>query len=288
MPAINQQIIRALSKESVVFFYPKIVAIQVQGPDAQSFLQRISTNDHSKRSVGESFLNIFVNGKGRVVDLVHEKLVAEETFLLIPSQDREQILLDWLDQYHFGENLSFSLKNFVGCQIIGSAKMSTQNPSEIFISFDYVDDNLQKITSHLALSNSKEELEKLLPTNYLEVNADEHESLRIASLIPHAPEELCEKYNPLELGLESAVHLNKGCYVGQEVLARIDTYNKLSKVLTGVCNSSEKITLKLGDEITRNGLAVGAVTSVAPLFWSEKHFCALSVQRIPLPEGEET
>ena len=40
-----------------------------------------------------------------------------------------------------------------------------------------------------------------------------------------------EDYNPLEAGLIGSIDFTKGCYIGQEVIARLDSYHKVQKYL---------------------------------------------------------
>lgn len=47
------------------------------------------------------------------------------------------------------------------------------------------------------------------------------ERARITQGRPAPAAELTEDYNPLEAGLSHAVSLNKGCYIGQETLAKV-------------------------------------------------------------------
>jgi folate-binding protein YgfZ len=58
--------------------------------------------------------------------------------------------------------------------------------------------------------------------------------IRIESGMPVAPNELNEKHNPLESTLVSAVSFTKGCYIGQEVIARLDSYDKVQRHMLGV------------------------------------------------------
>jgi folate-binding protein YgfZ len=90
---------------------------------------------------------------------------------------------------------------------------------------------------------------------------------------------LSEDYIPLEAGLKWAISLNKGCYVGQEIIALMETHQKLAKrlvVLGGSIMSMLKskdvsgdhllnIPLAVGAEVREGGSLVGHVTSVAPL-----------------------
>ena len=61
--------------------------------------------------------------------------------------------------------------------------------------------------------------------------AAEVERLRIARGEPAAPAELNEDGNPFELGLAARVSLSKGCYLGQETLARLATYDGVKQQL---------------------------------------------------------
>jgi tRNA-modifying protein YgfZ len=63
------------------------------------------------------------------------------------------------------------------------------------------------------------------------LEGDEAERWRIQQGIPAAPAELNGDHNPFELGLAARVALNKGCYVGQETLAKLATYDGVKQQL---------------------------------------------------------
>ncbi|HJQ97640.1 MAG TPA: glycine cleavage T C-terminal barrel domain-containing protein, partial [Candidatus Polarisedimenticolaceae bacterium] len=58
---------------------------------------------------------------------------------------------------------------------------------------------------------------------------EDFEAWRILTGRPLAGHELTEDYNPLEAGLRDAVSFTKGCYTGQEVVARLNTYDKVAR-----------------------------------------------------------
>lgn len=62
---------------------------------------------------------------------------------------------------------------------------------------------------------------------------------RIARCIPCSPNEINEQHNPFELGLGHLIDWNKGCYIGQEVTSRLDTYDKVSHQLLSVACREE-------------------------------------------------
>ena len=63
------------------------------------------------------------------------------------------------------------------------------------------------------------------------LSAAEYERWRMQQAIPAAPGELTDDTNPFELGLAGRVSLNKGCYVGQETLAKLSTYDGVKQQL---------------------------------------------------------
>jgi folate-binding protein YgfZ len=60
------------------------------------------------------------------------------------------------------------------------------------------------------------------------------EAWRVLRGLPENGAELTEDHNPLEAGLWDAVSFSKGCYVGQEVVARLNTYDKVTRDLRGL------------------------------------------------------
>ncbi|MBC7824720.1 MAG: folate-binding protein, partial [Candidatus Parcubacteria bacterium] len=85
------------------------------------------------------------------------------------------------------------------------------------------------------------------------------EQLRIEQGRPMPGHELTDDYNPLEAGLWNTVSFNKGCYVGQETIARLDTYNGVKQQLWGV---KLKAPVEAGTIVTVGEEKVGKLTSV--------------------------
>jgi|LakMenEpi03Aug12_release.lakeMendotaPanAssembly.Ray.scaffolds.fasta_scaffold04849_6 folate-binding protein YgfZ len=77
-------------------------------------------------------------------------------------------------------------------------------------------------------------LEQPLPPELAQRRPLEHgeaERWRIQQGLPAAPGELNDDHNPFELGLAGRVGLSKGCYVGQETLAKLATYDGVKQQL---------------------------------------------------------
>jgi folate-binding protein YgfZ len=85
---------------------------------------------------------------------------------------------------------------------------------------------------------------------------------RVELGIPRYGRELTDDVNPLEAGLEEHISFTKGCYVGQEVIARLKTYGKTNRRLVGFVFHSDVEVLP-GTVVKANGHEVGKVTSSA-------------------------
>lgn len=91
-----------------------------------------------------------------------------------------------------------------------------------------------------------------------EISARAYEVLRIEQGQGLVGKELSTAYNPLEAGLVGLVDFKKGCYVGQEVVARLDAYNKVKMRLSGFVSAEP---MSAGAAITVDGKEVGSITS---------------------------
>ena len=86
------------------------------------------------------------------------------------------------------------------------------------------------LLGHQVLLRQGSEAPAWLTDRALLSDAD-HERWRVQQAIPAAPGELSDDTNPFELGLTERVSLNKGCYVGQETLAKLATYDGVKRQL---------------------------------------------------------
>jgi len=86
------------------------------------------------------------------------------------------------------------------------------------------------------------------------------EILRIEAGIPRFGAEIDETILPAEARLERAISRSKGCYVGQEVVARMEAAGRVSHLLVGLAIADGPIP-EPGTEISAGGKRVGEVTS---------------------------
>ncbi len=88
---------------------------------------------------------------------------------------------------------------------------------------------------------------------------DAFEVLRVEAGIPRFPQDMDEQTLPLEVNLERAISYEKGCYVGQEVIARATFRGHVNRKLTGLVLGPTEPPARA--ELRREGKRVGFITS---------------------------
>ena len=84
---------------------------------------------------------------------------------------------------------------------------------------------------------------------------DVKNNYRIINNLAGYPTEINENYNPLEAGLKKYINFNKGCYIGQEVIARLDTYSKVKNRLVLIKSDTE-----VNSELINENKHIGNIT----------------------------
>lgn len=102
--------------------------------------------------------------------------------------------------------------------------------------------------------------EALLATSLVSADEPAFDFLRIEAGQPRFGHEISGEYIPLEAGLWDDVSFNKGCYTGQEIIARMESRGQLAKKLVRLASNS---VIEEGEEIRAAGKRVGSITSTA-------------------------
>ena len=97
------------------------------------------------------------------------------------------------------------------------------------------------------------------------IEASAYEILRVEAGLPACDSELGEEYTPLETGLGYAISSTKGCYTGQEVIARQVNYDKITQHLVGLRLPAP---VAAGAHLSVDGKPVGNLTSsvISPIY----------------------
>lgn len=100
----------------------------------------------------------------------------------------------------------------------------------------------------------------LLATGLIPADEAAFEYLRIESGLPRFGHEITTDYIPLEANMWDDVSFNKGCYIGQEIIARMESRGRLAKKLVRLNPSAP---LELGATLKAAGKTAGTITSIA-------------------------
>jgi len=249
--------------------------------DRLDLLHRMSTNDMNGLKLGEGCATVLTTALARIID----QLVVwnrDDTALAVAGAGRIRTVRMWLQKHIFfndkvqtrdvsGEMLHFGLYGKAASEVAerlapGSSALSLHHFKEISVNdqsvliaraFPIAGDGFTII----APESIRADVIGLLydiPT----ISETDYDLLRIESGIPAAGHELTEDYIPLEAGLWDAVSFRKGCYIGQEIIARMESRNKLARTLITL-RSPKPITV--GTPLQVDGKSVGSVTSSAEL-----------------------
>lgn len=234
-------------------------ALVVSGPDSAVFLHRILANDVRGLAPGKAQRNLLLSSKGKVLfdfELAH----LGEPFVISAPPGRGKDLAKALDTYLFAEKVTITdaTATHAPIEIIGpKAEAIVHGVLEAALpaapdgcaAIEWV--GAEVVVTRLPVAGS--------PGFRLDVGtAGVHalwaaltaagarpagrivrDILRVEAGAAEPLLDIDENVYPQEARLECAFSLDKGCYIGQEVVAKIDTYGGLNKRLVGVKLSND-------------------------------------------------
>lgn len=208
--------------------------VLMSGREGLDLLQRISTNDLSPLKSGGKVQTILTNDKGRIVDVVSAFPRGVDNILLVGSNPSRSVLKGWIEKFVIMEDIIVSDVTSDFYQLILFRLEPNSEDSQLYVGGDFLYEKwgattLLKLVGEAVSHDSA--VRKLSDRGIGTELPGLFEQYRISEGIPVFPYELSTSYNPLEAGLESMVSWTKGCYVGQEVIARLDTYHKVQRRL---------------------------------------------------------
>jgi folate-binding protein YgfZ len=227
----------------------------IRGPDAVSFVQGMVTNDVAALQLGQACPVCLLTAKGAMVG---DGRVArlEHGLLLDTGPGRGEAVAAFLNKYLISEdaevvaNTDFAVVALVGPGAEAMPEAVAVLPSSLGNGVDVLvpRSKLPAIEARLVT----------LP-HLDEVTA---EVLRVEAGVPVFGVDMTETTIPLEANLEAALHYKKGCYIGQEVIARATYRGQMNKKLMGLLLGNQPVAPKT--ELRQAERKVGWVTS--PIF----------------------
>ncbi|HEY4234145.1 MAG TPA: glycine cleavage T C-terminal barrel domain-containing protein [Lacipirellulaceae bacterium] len=233
-------------------------SLTVAGADRQSFLHNFCTNDVRRLTPDQSCEAFFTSVKGK---LLGYGLVTcrenELVFITVPRQAPS--LLEHLDRYVIREDVSLRDSTAERCYVLLSDDVA-HDATTTWLQWDLIG----RSTSGL-VETAPHELahvrERLLERGAIRCDRVAFETLRIEAGMPLYGIDFNDANLPQEIGRDKlAISFTKGCYLGQETVARIDALGHVNQRLTGVQFAGADVP-QAGAELTHEGRAAGHVTS---------------------------
>ncbi|MBI4051260.1 MAG: aminomethyl transferase family protein [Elusimicrobia bacterium] len=271
-----------------------------KGPDSQKFLNGLLTNDIKNLQPNQGLPTCLLTPQGKLVAYFWLYRRKEDFIVLHPLQTTA-VLLDALSQYtplsqtvmeDVGETLGafYSMGPQAGAFLEKLLDLSLPkegvwcsevhwNEVQLYVlSYPaYASDGLLLL---FPASLSDQLLERVAetgkPYDVQMAGPEMLEVLRVESGIPMVGVDTDADTFPLEVNLESAVSFTKGCYLGQEIIARIKNMGHVNRKLVGL-KMDEKPTP--GSVVLLEGQPVGKITSVVESS-GLKAFLALATVRL--------
>jgi tRNA-modifying protein YgfZ len=214
--------------------------VRVAGPDAADYLQRMVSNDVEALAVGESCEALLLTAKARVIAPLRVLRRADDDFLLLTEPELGERVRVELVRMRFAAKAEIELEEHTSMLVFGS------RPDGAIANDEFGRDAWEVLDVDIDGER---------------VADDELERMRIEAGTPRFGREIDDRVLPAEAGLtERAVSFTKGCYPGQEPIARQHYRGKLNRRLRVLELSAPAVP---ETEIVYGSKNVGRITSVA-------------------------
>jgi tRNA-modifying protein YgfZ len=200
--------------------------LRVAGPDAADYLQRMVSNDVESLAVGDACDALLLTAKARVIAPLRVVRRAEDDFLLFTEPELGETVRRELVRMRFAARAEVEPEEHQAWLVLGGEEVLDERPAGE------------------------------------EVSEEELERWRIESRIPRWGREIDDRILPAEAGLdETHISFSKGCYPGQEPIARQRYRGKVNRTLRVLDVDGQA---EPGTELLLDGKRVGRITSSVP------------------------
>jgi folate-binding protein YgfZ len=258
--------------------------VRATGADVLDLLHRLSTKAVRDLVPGTGSSTVLTTSKGRIVERLFVHRLGPEGVLLVTGPGGASGAIAHLDRYTFSEQTGLEDVTGSWCQLALVGPRAAQALRAAGISVPPPAGSASDEAAGIALHVLGEDGDSVAGFS---VVTDARHAARLWTLLEDAVaragggpagelaleawrvlrglgrrgRELTEEHNPLEAGLWDAVDFDKGCYVGQEVVARLRTYDKVARAVKGFVLPPGAEVPSPGTPIFDGSRRVGEVTS---------------------------
>jgi tRNA-modifying protein YgfZ len=197
--------------------------IRLSGPDAEDYLQRMVSNDVAALSPGDLCDALLLTAKARIIAPLRILRRTSDDFLVLTEPELGEVVRAQLLRTRFAAKVEIEPEQHRSWLVLGGDEALDERPSG--------DD----------------------------ASEEEFERWRIESRLPRWGRELDDRVLPAEAGLEEThISFSKGCYPGQEPIARQHYRGKVNRRLRVLDTEGD---VGPGDELMLDDKTVGRITS---------------------------
>ncbi len=232
--------------------------VRVAGPDAVTYLQGQLSQDVAGLAVGASTRSFLLQPAGKVDAWLRVTRVADDDLVLDLDPGHGEAVLARLRRFLLRTKADVDLLDWQALALRGpgAAAAAGEAMAELAVPAGWRSEGVDLLGPHvrgpLALAPADEAA---------------YESLRIRDGVPAMGTELTDATIPAEMGqwvIDASVSFTKGCFTGQELVARIDSRGgNVPRHLRGLVVAGDAAPAP-GATLSVEGAEVGRVTSVAP------------------------
>lgn len=261
-----------------VLLYRPAAVLRVDGDDAAIFLQGQFTNE-LRQATGRMVYGLFLNQKGKVVADAHVLGLTEKTFLITSLFSSADIIKQRLEEYIVADDVTLADETAMthGLALWGSdgvthlqqllgvmppaGQFARSGEMLVFAGRRTGGENYEIIGPEKKILGLGERLRTL---GCREADSDQAEFVRTAAGIPAVPRDVGPGDLPNEGNLdEVAISYTKGCYLGQEVMARLKNMGQIRRQLHVVAGTGNPPQARA--PLYQGQKKIGEVRSVANL-----------------------
>jgi len=250
--------------------------IRVAGEDRARLLHAMATNHVEQMKPGDGIYTFFLNAQGRILADAYV-LCFEDHFLLDTEPGTRPTLREHLDRYIIADDVTvedetdetFSL-GLEGPQSSDvAARCGLPAPHHRFSHVRWGDlsaasisaTGAQAVRIYGAIQSKDEAIAVLEGAGAIAASAEDAERVRIENFVPRYGCEITDHTLPQETQQMHAMHFQKGCYLGQEIVERIRSRGHVNRMLMGFRIEPPIAPPQPGTKLMVEGQPAGEVTS---------------------------
>lgn len=269
------------AREAAAVYRPQPGYVIIAGADQRDFIQRQTTNDTGALTGDHSVLTVLTSPTAKVLDvwrLVLEPEAGAIAVLTLPGRAAYttqylQKRIFFMDKVEL-RDASAEIVRFdvfgpqMAAVLAGIGVQTPPGPGAVFAA--EVDEHGVRVIGQEGMigqgalvlapaAAAASVLARLVEAGGVDVPPEVYDVLRVEAGLPGPAAELAGDFTPLETNLDAAISGTKGCYAGQEIIARQITYDKITRRMVGVRLEGP---VPAGAAVKVEGRSAGALASV--------------------------